>query len=219
MGFQSTRIITFNPFDGYYEVKNSEAKTDDLDTAGKELPTMNKELKCEGEGKDYTRTTYYMKDTGTLNSGNTTDEQVGKSKEENFEISEIENQAIQRYNQLYSSQTSITIAGDFSLHAGDTLFVDGPSLQEDTKNDEIDKEHGGMYLISDLVHFLNHKGTWTKMNLVRDSFGRKGKASDTSATGRENGATTETTKSDGAIPATVQRIGGAAGAVAAGIVR
>ena len=204
MGFQSTRIITFNPFDGYYEVKNSEAKTDDLDTAGKELPTMCKELKSEGEGKDYTRTTYYIKDTGTLNSGNTTDEQVGKSKEENFEISEIENQAIQRYNQLYSSQTSITIAGDFSLHAGDTLFVDGPSLQVDTKNDEIDKEHGGMYLISDLVHFLNDKGTWTKMNLVRDSFGRKGKASDTEATGR-GGPTTETTKSDGATPAKVQR--------------
>ena len=218
MGFQSTRIITFNPFDGYYEVKNSEAKTDDLDTAGKELPAMNKELKCEGQGKEYTRTTYYIKDIGTLNSGNTSEEQVGKSKEENFEFSEIENQAIRRYNQLYSAETSITIAGDFSLHAGDMLFVDGPSNRVDSKNDDVDKESGGMYLISDLVHFLDHKGTWTKMNLVRDSFGRKGKASDTEATARKNGATTETTTSDGAIPANVQRIGAAAGG-AAGIVR
>ena len=201
MGFQSTRIITYNPFDGYYEVKNSEAKTDDLDTAGKELPTMCKELKSEGEGKDYTRTTYYIKDIGTLNSGNTTEEQVEKSKEENFDFSEIENQAIRRYNQLYSSSTTITIPATFSLHAGDTVFIDDASLQVNTKNDEVDKEHGGLYLISDLIHYLDNTGTWTKMNLVRDSFGRKGKAS---ATGIGNGAPT-TDKSDGAIPANVQR--------------
>ena len=204
MGFQSTRIITFNPFDGYYEVKNSEAKTDDLDIAGKELPTMSKELKCEGEGKNYTRTTYYIKDTGTLNSGNTTDEQVGKSKEENFEVSEIENQAIQRYNQLYSAETVVTIGGDFSLHAGDMLHIDEPSKQEDTKNDEIDKESGGRYMISELTHYIAGEGTFTKLRLVRDSFGRKGKASDTEATGR-GGPTTETNKSDGATPAKVQR--------------
>ncbi len=201
MGFQSTRIITYNPFDGYYEVKNSEAKTDDLDTAGKELPTMNKELKSEGEGKDYTRTTYYIKDIGTLNSGNTTEEQVEKSKEENFDFSEIENQAIRRYNQLYSSSTTITIPATFSLHAGDTVFIDDASLQVNTKNDEVDKEHGGLYLISDLIHYLDNTGTWTKINVVRDSFGRKGKAS---ATGIGNGAPT-TDKSDGAIPANVQR--------------
>ena len=217
MGFQSTRIITFNPFDGYYEVKNSEAKTDDIDTAGKELPTMSKELKCEGQGKDYTRTTYYIKDIGTLNSGNTSEEQVGKSKEENFEFSEIENQAIRRYNQLYSAETSITIPGDFSLHAGDTLRIDGPSNRVDSKNDDVDKESGGMYLISDLVHFLDNKGTWTKMNLVRDSFGRKGKATDTEASGRGNSSRTPSSSSS-AIPATVQRIGAAAGG-AAGIVR
>jgi len=201
MGFQSTRIITYNPFDGYYEVKNSEAKTDDLDTAGKELPTMNKELKSEGEGKDYTRTTYYIKDIGTLNSGNTTEEQVEKSKEENFDFSEIENQAIRRYNQLYSSSTTITIPATFSLHAGDTVFSDDASLQVNTKNDEVDKEHGGLYLISDLIHYLDNTGTWTKINVVRDSFGRKGKAS---ATGKDNGATT-TDNSDGAIQANVQR--------------
>jgi len=177
---------------------------------------MNKELKCEGQGKEYTRTTYYIKDIGTLNSGNTSEEQVGKSKEENFEFSEIENQAIRRYNQLYSAETSITIPGDFSLHAGDMLFVDGPSNRVDSKNDDVDKESGGMYLISDLVHFLDHKGTWTKMNLVRDSFGRKGKATDTKASGRGNSSRTPSSSSS-AIPATVQRIVGNV-AAAAGIV-
>ena len=76
---------------------------------------------------------------------------------------------------MYSSSTTITLPAIFSLHAGDTVFIDDASLQVDSKSDEIDKEHGGLYLISDLVHFLDGSGTWTKINVVRDSFGRKGK--------------------------------------------
>ena len=180
MGFQSTRIITFNPFNGFYQVKNTQADTMEVDTAGKELPEMNKELNCEGEGKNYTRTTYYVTDTGTLNTGNNAEEQLKKSQQDNFDYSQIENQAIRRYNQLYSSETTVTIAGDFTLHAGDTLFIDGPELKNNTTNDDVDQQHGGLYLISDLVHFLDNKGTWTKMNLVRDSFGRKGNHSSSS---------------------------------------
>ena len=176
MGFQSTRIILFNPFDGYYCVTPTQAETDEVDTAGKKLPKMNEELRCTAPGKDFTRTTYYIKDTGTLNSGDTTEEQLKKSKEENFDFRLIENQAIRRYNQLYSSSTTITLPAIFSLHAGDTVFIDDASLQVDSKSDEIDKEHGGLYLISDLVHFLDGSGTWTKINVVRDSFGRKGNA-------------------------------------------
>jgi len=180
MGFQSTRIITYNPFNGYYQVKNTQADTMEVDTAGKELPVMNKELNMEGEGKNYTRTTYYVTDTGTLNTGNNAEEQLKKSQQDNFDYSQIENQAIRRYNQLYSSETTVTIAGDFTLHAGDTVFIDGPELKTNIKNDDVDKQHGGLYLISDLVHFLDNKGTWTKMNLVRDSFGRKGNHSTSS---------------------------------------
>lgn len=180
MGFQSTRIITFNPFNGFYQVKNTQADTTEVDTAGKELPVMNKELNMEGVGNNYTRTTYYVTDTGALNTGDNAEDQLKKSQQDNFDYSQIENQAIRRYNQLYSSETTVTIAGDFTLHAGDTLFIDGPDLETDVNNDEIDKQHGGLYLISDLVHFLDNKGTWTKMNLVRDSFGRKGNHSSSS---------------------------------------
>ena len=180
MGFQSTRIITFNPFNGFYQVKNTQADTTEVDTAGKELPVMNKELNMEGVGNNYTRTTYYVTDTGALNTGDNAEDQLKKSQQDNFDYSQIENQAIRRYNQLYSSETSLTIAGDFSLHAGDTLFIDGPDLETDVKNDEIDKQHGGIYLISDLVHFLDNTGTWTKLHLVRDSFGRKGNHSSSS---------------------------------------
>ena len=46
----------------------------------------------------------------------------------------------------------------------------------ETKNDDIDRYAGGLYIISALCHLINPQGTFTKLNLVRDSFGRKGKA-------------------------------------------
>jgi hypothetical protein len=67
----------------------------------------------------------------------------------------------------------ITIAGDFSLHAGDAIFIDTPGLREQ-KSGDLNRVFGGLYIISDLCHFISPKNTFTKLNLVRDSFGRKG---------------------------------------------
>jgi hypothetical protein len=77
-----------------------------------------------------------------------------------------------RYNQLFASKCTITIAGDFSLHAGDVIFLDVPELAPETKN--VSKETGGLYIIADLCHYISPKETFTKLNLVRDSFGRTG---------------------------------------------
>ena len=140
------------------------------------------ELNYDEQGKNYTRTTYYVTDTGTLNSGDNAKQQLEKSSHQNFDFKFIENQAIRRYNQLFSSQSVVTIPGNFSLHAGDSVFIDDASLQVDKTNSEVDKEHGGMYVISDLVHYLDNTGTWTKMNVIRDSFGRKGKPTDSVGT-------------------------------------
>jgi hypothetical protein len=112
-------------------------------------------------------------DKGTLPTGKT-NQQVEKSKEENFDPQNILNQAIMRYNQLFSAITTITIPGDFSLHAGDAVFIDAPELQTDTKNDSVNKNSGGLYIIADLCHYISPKETYTKLNLVRDSFGRIG---------------------------------------------
>ena len=79
-----------------------------------------------------------------------------------------------RYNQLFSAQMTITIPGDFSLHAGDAIFVDTPEIK-DNKNDKVDSQQGGLYIISDLCHYISPQDTLTKMNLVRDTFGRKPK--------------------------------------------
>lgn len=175
MGAYSTRTVLFDPFTCYYEVVVPNAKEIErkggIKKSGKNLPILNPEFNRTGASKDFTRTTYYLLDKGTLPSGNT-EQQISKSTEENFEYKNILNQAIMRYNQLYSIKTTITIPGDFSLHAGDVVFIDAPELATETK--DVSKENSGLYIIADLCHYISPKETYTKLNLVRDSFGRIG---------------------------------------------
>ena len=112
-------------------------------------------------------------DKGTLPTGNT-QQQIEKSKQQNFDPQNILNQATMRYNQLFSFTCTIKIAGDYSLHAGDIVLLDVPDLQTNTKNDEINKLSSGKYLIADLCHHVTTKGTYTALTLARDSVGRKG---------------------------------------------
>ena len=173
MGAFSTRTILFDPFNCFYQLitPNAKQKESSLKLGGKELPTLNPEFNREGANKEFSRTTYYLIDKGSLPSG-TTDQQIGKSKDENFEYKNILNQSIMRYNQLFSVKSTITIPGDFSLHAGDAVFIDSKQLS--TADEDINKEYGGLYIIADLCHYISPKETYTKLNLVRDSFGRTG---------------------------------------------
>ena len=174
MGAYSTKLVIFNPFNCHYEVIEQSATDLDsnqspgLELAGKELPVFNEKF----ENKKPTRTTYHLLDIGSLPAG-ATDEQIKANEEENLNVAKNLNQAIRRYNQLFSGMMEITIAGDFSLHAGDVLFVDVPAVQSES-DDTVNKQSGGLYIIADLCHLVNPEGTWTKLNLARDSFGRKG---------------------------------------------
>ena len=176
MGAYSTRTILFDPFTCYYEVVVPNAKEIEkkkgIKKSGKELPSLNPEFNRTETNKDFSRTTYYLLDKGTLPSGDNAQQQVEKSKTENFEYKNILNQSIMRYNQLFSIKSTITIPGDFSLHAGDVVFCDAKQLS--TEDEEINKEYGGLYIIADLCHYISPKETYTKLNLVRDSFGRTG---------------------------------------------
>jgi len=193
LGAYSTKIITFDPRTAEYKVTTRTIKDDatkvgkgvpqdegsekNLTTGGEELPVLNPIFDREGFDKDYSRTTYYVEDTGTLPTGSglgDEQEQLEKSKDPNFIQSQIVNQSIRRYNQFYASQVTITIPGDFSLHAGDSLFVDAPAVTADKSKGEVNQRTGGLYIITDLCHYVSSDGTYTKLNLVRDSFGRQG---------------------------------------------
>ena len=183
IGTYSTRTIMFDPFNCYYEVitpsvlgggKGAESK---LQKAGKNLPIYNKEFNQEGANQDYSRTQYMLIDRGTLPDGTgigEKQEQIKNSTLPNFDPKNILNQSVMRYNQFFSTKVEITITGDFSLHAGDYIFVDAPETS--TKDTKImDKQFGGFYVIAKLCHYISlRSGGYTKLTLCRDSTGRKG---------------------------------------------
>ena len=183
MGAYTTRTVLFDPFTTYYEVVTPNAATneDDLKLGGKKLPKLNDEFNCPGANKEFTRTTYYLLDKGTLATGDTT-QQLEKKDEQNFEYKDILNQSIMRYNQFFSSTANVTIPGDFSLHAGEMVYLDVPQLEE-KKAENVSKQNSGLYIIAGLTHYIHvTEGTFTKLSLARDSFGKTGKPSKTSIT-------------------------------------
>jgi hypothetical protein len=185
MGAYSTRSITFDPFSTQYDVQTLDAFSEEgqkkiegegIKLAGKRLPTPNKEFAKPGMDSEFSRTTFLLYSTGQLNMGKS-EEQLNECQDENLKTRLIVNQSIMRYNQLFASQITITIPGEFSLHAGDTVFLDIPQISESENKscgDEVNKEDGGLYIIADLCHYITAKETYTKLNLIRDSFGRDG---------------------------------------------
>jgi len=167
VGAYATRLVVFNPYTCDYAVIKQEASEEGVVLGGKKLPKFNPKFKSK-----FTRTTYMLLDVGTLPTGGSK-EQIKKAKEQNFETQKTLNQSIRRYNQMFAAVEEITIAGDFGLNAGDVIYCDFPGLRVE-RDDSVNKETGGKYIIVDLCHYITPKETYTKMNLVRDSFGRKG---------------------------------------------
>lgn len=169
IGAYSTKIVTFDPFNCVYRVEfpKSEDTEKNLKLAGKNLPVFNDEFPNKS-----TRTTYMLIDSGSLPTGNSK-EQINKSKQPNFDSKNILNQATMRYNQLFTIKVSCTIPGDFSLHAGDLIRVDNPELSSETSKDN-SKEFGGIYMIANLCHKITTSSTFTRLDLVRDSYGKTG---------------------------------------------
>ena len=173
LGATNTKSVKIDPFTTQYEVTKFDAfaTQDKLKLAGKELPPDNTVFDTKPS-----RTTFFFTTTGQQHMGKS-EEQIEKSKEENFKKSEVVNQAIMRYNQLFASQITITIPGEFSLHAGDVVYMDIPEVSESENKvcgDDVNKMDGGLYIIADLCHYITAKETYTKLNLIRDSVGRTG---------------------------------------------
>lgn len=175
IGSYSTRIVVFDPFSCKYELitQNAQENQKKLKLAGKQLPKFNPEFNKEGNNKDFSRTQYMLIDKGSLPTGDTK-QQIEKSKEPNFDPKNILNQSSMRYNQLFNTKTEITIISDFSLHAGDLIYIESPELSN-KQTQGLNDQFGGYYIIADLCHYISKsQGGYTKLTLVRDSVGKKG---------------------------------------------
>ncbi len=171
MGMYGTTIVRFNPRNCTFEVieKTAEESKEGTTSSGKDIAKIDSDIASKT-----TRTTFMCVDDGVLPEGDN-DEQIKKNDKETLDQLNVVSQSIRRYNQMYSAKETITIPGDFSLHAGDAIYVDFPASEEAHCGIEKAKEFGGKYIISDLCHYVSTKATYTKMNIIRDSFGRKPK--------------------------------------------
>ena len=192
MGAYSNRFISINPFSGEFINTLNEAEKyaegEEVKLSGEALPALNKEFNKEEADTEFSYTSFQLASTGQLNYGKVED-QLSKSKELNFDSGAIFNQAKMRYNQLFAAEITIVIPGDFSLHAGDSIWMDIPltdTSQSKACGDDVSKQDGGKYLITDLCHFITARDTYSKLVLIRDSFGRKGNPSKSKQGGTED---------------------------------
>ena len=174
MGIYANRSIFFDYYGMGYKVRDyniDKNQKDKVKNAGKQdLGWVH-----EGFRKGPSRLMSHILDVGTLPSGKSTKEQLETWKNNpdtpTYDAPNSMVQGMMRFNQLFTIKTSVIIAGDFSLRAGDLIYCDFPALTVD-HNKETNTETGGIYMIASLCHRLTRGDCYTSLTLVRDTFGR-----------------------------------------------
>ena len=184
MGTYSNRTLFFDFYAMNYEVRNfnvdstNPAKSEEGGSKGKVVSGGTEDLDYVSDEfrKPISRLMNRVKDVGTLPNGKNIIEQLKswkeKASEATFDAADIMVQSVMRYNQLFSIKINIMIAGDFSLRAGDLIHCEFPELSVDP-NTDVNRQTGGIYMISSLCHNITPRKTYTSLTLVRDTFGRK----------------------------------------------
>lgn len=138
-------------------------------TGGKEQPKIASDLKVQ---EQVSMISYKWDDPGFLVPGKDLKEQLPKSTYINYNNDEILRQSYMRYNNLFSVKLSLTIAGDMSLRAGDLVHCDFAEISNKQEKTYSSKK-SGIYMIVDVCHRVTRIGCHTRLNLVRESIGRK----------------------------------------------
>ena len=105
-------------------------------------------------------------DIGTLENDVSTDENADPTK--------IHSQSMMRYNILFTQLLVMTIPLNTNLVAGDVIDCVFPRLDGEQRK-EIDRHQSGLYMIKEVVHYFDATGSYTKLKLVRDTFGVRDK--------------------------------------------
>jgi len=156
-------------FESFYDEKpvDLNIQEDVVKNGGTEFKFVNSEF------TDFpSRFSWSLDSIGFLPEGGSLKDQLKKSKELDIDKQQIQSRAASRYNQLFTVTLKITLAGDFSLRAGDLIHCDFPELS--TKpNPTYNPRMSGIYMISALCHTISPNETYTNLELIRDSYGRK----------------------------------------------
>lgn len=171
-GSQSkTKLKGMNAYESSYRENEFDSKDQFQvsNTGGKEQPVIAKFLNVQDQAS---RISFKLDDMGALVPGKNLQEQLPKSTYVNYNNDEILRQSYMRYNNLFSTKLSIVIPGDFSLHAGDLVHCDFPEITSNTSK-LVSEKVSGVYMVADLCHRITKNSCYTRINLVRDSIGKK----------------------------------------------
>ena len=111
--------------------------------------------------------------TGVLDFG-ITEKKEEKSREKNADPMEYHSQAMMRYKTIFTQILSATIPLNTQLTAGTIIQMNFAKIT--TNEIKVrDNEQSGLYMIKELVHYYDNKGSFTKLKLIRDTTGKKDK--------------------------------------------
>ena len=112
-----------------------------------------------------------MLDVGTLEK-DASDEGWNDPVKRNADPQRIHSQSMMRYNKIFTQVVDIQIPLNTNLTAGSVIRCEFPQLSK-AKRKQPDPEISGLYMIKELAHYFDAKGSYTKLKIVRDTFGRK----------------------------------------------
>lgn len=151
-----SKSILWNPLNFQYEEISEDVSKKLFTSLGKDavLPTIN----------DSTRTTFHIKDIGTLSR---------KLREEdpNNDPKFWQSTSTMRYNLLFNQIIQIQVPCNVKLKAGDTIICDFEPVTTSKKVQGTDPTMSGKYLIVNLCHHFDPLRSYTSLTLVSDSYG------------------------------------------------
>jgi len=111
--------------------------------------------------------------TGVLDFG-TLERKGSRQNKKNADPMEYASQSMMRYNTLFTQQVEATIPLNTNLCCGSIIKCKFAKITTD-KTKIIDDEQSGLYMIKELVHYYEGRGSFTKLKLIRDTMGKKDK--------------------------------------------
>tara|TARA_X000000368_G_scaffold10603_2_gene8510 strand:+ start:5801 stop:7147 length:1347 start_codon:yes stop_codon:yes gene_type:complete len=171
--FCSTRMF-FDPLKHTYAPQGEKAIFKMKDYQGKlnpfllgddlhELPKIN-DTDEDSLGDLPTRQITAILDIGTL------DEKVTRA--ENANPMEVQSQSLMRYNLLMTQTVNMLIPSNTQLEAGNIIKCVFPTINRTiSKGGEIDQQQSGRYMIKSLCHHFTSAGSFTSLDLVKDTSG------------------------------------------------
>lgn len=107
-----------------------------------------------------------VEDIGTVEKG------VSKAKTKDINL--YLNQRKMRYNTLFTQIIYIQVPFNSNLHAGDLIDCRFPKITDGLVDDIDTDQISGIYMIKELNHHFDYTGSFTSMQIVRDTFGLYG---------------------------------------------